>query len=233
MRGETLAALVEAVGSHVPVVLATRTDTGEQALLYPLADEAPATKDAWPREEAAAALLADRACTVEATDGVVFLRPYNPPVRVVVVGAVHVAQALVPLVSAAGYEPVLIDPRSAFATETRFPGVRMIRSWPEEGLAELGPDHRTAIVALTHDPKLDDPAIRFALASPAFYVGALGSRRTHEKRVTRLLEYGVEREAVDRISAPIGLSIGARTPEEIAVSIIAEIVSALRVPAQA
>lgn len=154
------------------------------------------------------------------------LRPFNPPVRVVLVGAVHVAQALAPMILLAGFECVLVDPRSTWLTENRFPDIQRVAAWPGEALQSLGPDHRTAVVTLSHDPKLDDPALRAALASEAFYVGALGSRRTHGKRINRLREDGVE--GLDRIRAPVGLDLGAREPTEIAVSILAEIVAVLR-----
>jgi xanthine dehydrogenase accessory factor len=221
----TLSALLEACSAHEPVVLATRVDTGEQRLLRPLTGE---SAPGWPDAAARTALVTDRA-RVESTEaGEVFLRPYNPPVRVLIVGAVHVSQALVPQVQAAGFEPIVIDPRDAFATEGRFPGVRLVRAWPEEALEELRPDHRTALVVLTHDPKFDDPALVAGLRTDAFYVGALGSRRTHAKRLERLAREGVDPESLERIRAPIGLDIGARTPGEIGVSILAEIIAALR-----
>jgi len=165
---------------------------------------------------------------VEVDGEEVFLRPHNPPVRVVVVGAVHLAQALVPMAQATGFLPVVVDPRDDFATEERFPGVSLVHTWPGEAHRGLSVDHRTAVVVVTHDPKLDDPALVEALASPAFYVGALGSRRTHARRLERLGAAGISGSALARIRAPVGLDIGARTPEEIAVAILAEIVEALR-----
>jgi len=214
--------------AHEAVVLATRVDTGRQSLVRPLAAEG--ARPAWI-DDARRALLEDRSFTVGTEEGDVFLRPYNPPVRILVVGAVHVAQSLSRMAAEAGYEVTVIDPRTAFATAERFPDIRLRPVWPAEALEELAPDHRTAIVTLTHDPKLDDPALVSGLATPAFYVGALGSRRTHAERVRRLGEQGVAAEEIERIHAPVGLDIGARTPEEIAVSVLAQIIQALRAPA--
>jgi len=146
----------------------------------------------------------------------------------IVVGAVHIAQHLLPMARACGYDPVLIDPRGAFGSDARFPGEVIAEDWPDEALAALAPDARTAIVTLTHDPKLDDPAIRSALRSTAFYLGCLGSTRTHAKRVERLLAEGFSAAEIARIHAPVGLDIGAKSPAEIAVSILAQITHALR-----
>ena len=153
-----------------------------------------------------------------------FLHALVPPLRVVIVGAVHIAQALAPMVIAAGYEVVVVDPRGLFATEERFPGLVVVRAWPAEAFMRLGIDSRTAVVALTHDPKFDDPALSTALRAGAAYVGALGSRRTHAKRVTRLEESGLDPALIQRIRAPVGLDLGGRRPGEIAAAILAEIV---------
>ena len=157
-----------------------------------------------------------------------FIAIHNPPLRLIVIGAVHIAQPLLAIACTCGYAPSLIDPRAAFGSEARFPGETILDDWPDEALANLAPDTRTAIVTLTHDPKLDDPAIRFALNSPAFYLGCLGSTRTHAKRVERLTEAGFTPDQIARIHAPVGLDIGARTPAEIAVSILAQITETLR-----
>ncbi|MFN3577559.1 MAG: XdhC family protein [Tabrizicola sp.] len=157
-----------------------------------------------------------------------FIAIHNPPLRLIVVGAVHIAQPLLSIARSCGYAPTLIDPRAAFGSAARFPGETILDDWPDEALARLAPDARTAIVTLTHDPKLDDPAIRFALGSPAFYLGCLGSTRTHARRVERLTEAGFTPEQIARIHAPVGLDIGARTPAEIAVSIMAQITRTLR-----
>lgn len=155
---------------------------------------------------------------------------FNPPLRLVVVGAVHIAQALLPMARLAGFDPVLIDPRGAFGSAARFPGERVLDDWPDEAMAALAPDARTAVVTLTHDPKLDDPAIRAALGSPCFYLGCLGSTRTHAKRLDRLRAGGVSDADIARLRAPVGLDIGAKTPAEIAVSVLAQIVQTLRKP---
>lgn len=165
---------------------------------------------------------------LDGADGPVFVRPYLPPVRIVLVGAVHIAQPLAALARVAGYDVSVLDPRSDFASPDRFPGVALVPSWPTEGLEALDVDGRTAVVALTHDPKLDDPALVHAVRSRAFYVGALGSRRTHARRRERLGEAGLTPRELDRIRAPVGLDLGGRAPEEIAVSILAEIVGVLR-----
>ncbi|WP_298911844.1 XdhC family protein [uncultured Roseobacter sp.] len=161
-------------------------------------------------------------------DGNVFVAIHNPPLRLAIVGAVHIAQALVPMARVAGYDPFIIDPRAAFGSEARFPGERILSDWPDDALDEVGVDSRTAVVLLTHDPKLDDPALHLALKSDTFYIGALGSKRTHAKRVERLEEAGVNPTQIARISGPIGLDIGAASPPEIAVSILAEMTQILR-----
>ena len=173
---------------------------------------------------------------VETPAGPAFLTVHLPPPRLVVVGAVHISQALVPMAATAGLDPVVIDPRTAFASPERFPQVRLLAEWPQDVLAPPGTDAAgkvaldpwTALAALTHDPKIDDPAIAAALAAGCFYVGALGSRKTHAKRVERLVSLGVAGEAIERIRAPIGLPIGAASPAEIAVAVLAEVVQALR-----
>jgi xanthine dehydrogenase accessory factor len=223
------ALLEELIGARQagdPVVLATWLDTAAHELrrAAPSDAGAPGPVDAAVRE----ALVADRATLVEVDAREVFLRPHNPPARVIIVGAAHVTQSLVPLASEAGFDVIVVDPRAAFASEDRFPDVRVVRSWPDEALAELGLDHRTAVVTVTHDPKLDDPALVAALEGEPFYIGALGSRRTHQSRLSRLQAEGVDADALSRIHAPVGLDIGARTTQEIAVSIVAEIVQTLR-----
>ena len=146
----------------------------------------------------------------------------------VVVGAVHIAQALLPMARACGYDPMLIDPRGAFGSAERFPGETILEDWPDEALAALAPDARMAVVTLTHDPTLDDPALRIALRSPAFYVGCLGSTRTHAKRLERLRAEGFTEAELARIHAPVGLDIGAKSPAEIALSVMAQVTRVLR-----
>ena len=157
-----------------------------------------------------------------------FVAIHNPPLRLIVVGAVHIAQALVPMARIAGYDPAIIDPRETFGAQARFPGETLLNDWPDEAVGQLGLDSRTALVLLTHDPKLDDPALTLALRSGCFYIGALGSTRTHAKRVARMQEAGFSEAEIARIHGPVGLDIGAAGPSEIAVSILAEMTRVLR-----
>jgi xanthine dehydrogenase accessory factor len=228
LNSAVLEDLLEARRGKRPAVLATRLESGEQALLFPLDPDTPALHREWPTAAAADALRSDRSGVVEHDGERVFLRPYNPPVRLIVVGAVHVSQPLAQLATIAGIEVTVVDPRSAFASAERFPGTLLDLRWPNEAVPGLNPDHRTAIVTLTHDPKLDDPALEAALDSDAFYIGALGSRKTHQKRLARLREGGTDERSLQRIKGPIGLDIGARTPAEIAVAILAELIGHLR-----
>jgi xanthine dehydrogenase accessory factor len=222
---DVLERILRALAARRGVVVATELATGAATVLDPLAPgDAPLSAAA--REAA----LRDTSRVVEGPGGETFLRVFNPPVRVVVIGAVHITQALAPMVRLAGYDVVVVDPRAAFATEARLPGVPLVCAWPDEGLARVGLDRRTAVVALTHDPKLDDPALAAALRSDAFYVGALGSRRTHAARCERLRALGLDDAAIARIHGPIGLRIGAVSPGEVAASIVAEIVADLRRP---
>ena len=222
MTPELLARLREAQAAKRPVALLTRLSDGEQRL-WP-DDAAPG-----PLSDAAeAALRDDEAGAVELDGERWFVHPHNPPVRLIVVGAVHVAQALVPMAAAVGFAVTVVDPRRAFATAERFPGVALSSDWPDEAMETMALDARTAVVTLTHDPKLDDPALDAALRSPCFYIGALGSRRTHAKRVARLQELGHGEDAIARIHAPVGLDIAAVTAPEIALSVLAEAVAARR-----
>jgi xanthine dehydrogenase accessory factor len=170
----------------------------------------------------------DRSGTLETAAGLLFIEVWNPKPRLLIIGAVHTAQELVPLARAAGYEVTVIDPRTAFSTPARFPDTTLLHDWPNEAVATLAPDRRTAILTLSHDPKIDDPALQAALRSEAFYIGALGSRRTHAKRLERLKDAGFADAALARIRGPVGLAIGAQTPVEIAISIMAEITAVLR-----
>ena len=163
-----------------------------------------------------------------AEDEATFVAIHNPPLRLIVVGAVHIAQALVPMARQVGYDPVVIDPRTAFASADRFPGVTLLDEWPDDGVRALGLDARTALVLLTHDPKLDDPALAEALRSDVFYIGALGSSRTHAKRLERMAEAGFSQADLARIHGPVGLDIGAAGPAEIALSILAQMTQVLR-----
>ncbi len=224
MTPDLLTRLEQARAGKRPVVLATRLPGGEQRLL-PDDDAPPEIAQA-----AAKALKDDRSATVEASGETWFLHAYNPPLRLVVVGAVHIAQALVPMAARLGYGVTVVDPRRAFASTERFPGVEVSTDWPDEAIDALHPDSRTAVVTLTHDPKLDDPALDRALKSQSFYIGALGSRRTHARRLDRLRELGHTNQEMSRIHGPIGLNIGAVTAPEIALSVLAQLVAVRRGP---
>lgn len=165
---------------------------------------------------------------VETAEGRVFLTVHVPSPRLVAIGAVHISQALAPIARLLDYDVTIVDPRTAFASQERFPDVRVIAEWPDAALPPLGIDRYTAFVALTHDPKIDDPALLHALARECFYIGALGSRKTHARRLARLKEQGVTDNQLGRIHAPIGLNIGAISPAEIAVSIMGEITARRR-----
>jgi xanthine dehydrogenase accessory factor len=216
-----LAPLLAARRAKRPVALITDLDGGERRLVEAGADDPLAA-------EIAEALRTDRARTVESGGGRLFVEPHNPPLRLAIIGAVHIAQPLAAIAAAVGFAVIVIDPRGAFATAARFPGVDLRGGWADEELEALAIDGRTAIVALTHDPKIDDPGLQVALRSPAFYVGALGSKKTQARRRERLAAAGFEAPEIDRISGPVGLAIGARTPAEIAVSILAEVIEVLR-----
>ncbi len=213
-----LEALVEARAARRPVAWAVKPGTWERRLVDGPQDPL------W--SEAETFMHADRSGFA----GDWFLGIHNPPLRMAVVGAVHIAQALVPMARLAGYDVAVVDPREAFASAARFPDTRLLHDWPDAALAEFGLDARTALVTLTHDPKLDDPAIMTALRAPVFYLGCLGSGRTHAKRVDRLAAAGFSPAEIARIHAPVGADIGARSPAEIAVSILAQVTERLRRP---
>jgi xanthine dehydrogenase accessory factor len=222
MRRDILERLMAAGSSRAALALVTRLSDGRQALI-----DRDVVRGDLPLSAELLRFVAD-CVRVERSgplpqDEDLFVRVYAGSPRLVVVGAVHVATALAPMASLAGFEVSVIDPRRAFANAERFAGVTLIDEWPEEAMARLEPDARTAVVTLTHDPKLDDPALIAALKSPAFYIGALGSTRTHAKRVQRLTEQGLGDQTA-RIHAPIGLPLGGRAPSEIAVAIVAQIV---------
>lgn len=179
-------------------------------------------------EAVAAAIRHGKSAMAEIEGRKLFLTVHVPPVKLVVTGAVHISQAMAPIARALGLDLVIVDPRTAFATPERFPDVDLIADWPDVALPPLGVDRYTAFVALTHDPKIDDPALEHALRAGCFYIGALGSRKTHARRVERLTAAGFEAEAIAAIHAPIGLDIGAVSPAEIAVAILGEIIASLR-----
>jgi xanthine/CO dehydrogenase XdhC/CoxF family maturation factor len=219
---QTLARLLETR----PLAQVTDLASGAFALVTPDTVEGPLKLSDAVVAKARETIRDDVSRTVEEGEAKLFIHVFNTPLRMFVVGAVHIAQALVPMAQLAGYEVSVVDPRGAFATEARFPGVKLSEDWTDDALKSFKPDARTAIVTLTHDPKLDDPALIEALRSDAFYVGALGSSRTHAKRVARLKEAGITDAQIARIGSPVGLDIGAKSPAEIAISILAEVVAA-------
>lgn len=225
MRASQLSELMADIAARRPVAVLTFLDDGNQRLIHAQDLAGESTEVA---EAVRDGFRTDRSRTITIDGREAFLRIHNPPLRMISIGAVHISQAIAPFAQQAGYELIVVDPRTAFATGERFPGIRIDARWPDEALPEIGIDARTAFLALTHDPKIDDPALRLALQSDAFYIGALGSRRTHARRVERLTEQGLSRDALARIRAPIGLDIGAVGAIEIAISIMAEVTAALR-----
>jgi len=225
--GGTIRVLVEPVGPAMPEALLAAV-VAARAARRPIAYGV--TPEGWTRrllgpDDHPARFRADRSGMEDTGE---FVALFNPPLKMLIVGAVHIAQALVPMARLAGYDPVVIDPREAFASAQRFPETRLSHDWPDEALNAEGLDARTAVVTLTHDSKLDDPAILTALAAPVFYLGCLGSTRTHAKRLERLRAAGISDSQIARIHAPVGLDIGAQSPAEIAVAILAEITRVLR-----
>jgi len=223
MRLSTLKAINAARGEGRGIVLATDLDSGEERKIVPGSGDALA-------QAAADAARADQSTTVEIEGRRWFLSVFNPPLELVVVGAAHIAQPLVQIAALMDYRVRVIDPRVSFASPARFPGTALCHDWPDEALSKhpLGP--RSALAALTHDPKIDDPALAAALSSDCFYIGALGSRKTHAARLARLKAQGFDDAALSRIRGPIGLAIGAKSPAEISIAIMAEITQVLRQP---
>ena len=209
-------------------MLATDVATGAPRLVRPREPEPDL--DPVLLEAVRGAVERDRSGVIATPGGAVFLRVFNPPVRLLIVGAVQIAQALAPMAQLAGYDVLVVDPRRAFATQERFPGIPLVSEWPDAALGRAGLDRRSAVVTLTHDPKLDDPALVAALRSEAFYVGCLGSQRTQVGRRERLAAMGFTPRDLARMHGPIGLPIGAVSPGEIAVSILSQLVGALRRP---
>ena len=224
MKAETVTALQSARLKRHAVVLATRLSDAAETLVYPERAEGVFAGDAALLAAARRAMAIGRSETVELDGQRIFLNVYVPPARLIIVGAVHIAQSLAPMASLMDFDVTVIDPRRAFATDSRFPGVKVMQDWADEAFEKIGLDASTAVVTLTHDPKLDDPALESALKSDVFYVGALGSRKTHGKRRERLTEAGITDEQFARIHGPVGLNIGAKSPAEIAVSILGQIV---------
>ncbi|HYR67965.1 MAG TPA: XdhC family protein [Reyranella sp.] len=226
MKAQTVAALQEARTNRRAVVLATRLSDAAETLVFLDKAEGALANDAAVVSAARRAMDIGRSETVDIGGQKIFLNVYVPPARLIIVGAVHIAQSLAPIATMLDFDVTVVDPRGAWATGSRFPGVKVVQEWADEAFEKMGLDVSTAVVTLTHDPKLDDPALEAALKSDAFYVGALGSKRTHAKRKERLAEAGITDEQFARIHGPVGLNIGAKSPAEIAVSILGQIVEA-------
>ncbi len=227
MKAATLKTLLKARAAKAGTALVTDLESGAQTLITD--GVASGDIDLGPAlmRFVEDALAADKGMTADLDGQRYFIQVFSPPRRLIIVGAVHIGQIFAPMAALAGYEVIVVDPRGAFATEARFPGVTLNSEWPDDALEALDIDKRTAIVTLTHDPKLDDPALKVALSKEPFYIGALGSKKTHAKRVERLTTAGVSKQAIERIHAPVGLDIGAMSPAEIAVSILGQMTETL------
>lgn len=223
---EQIAHVREGMKRRVPVAFAVATSGPHLGDSLATTAGSPGVGTSRLTEVAEAALASGKPLVTDTGRGSVFCDVILPPESLVIVGGVHIAQTLCSLAARVGYRPVVCDPRPVFASAERFPGVDVVNDWPDEGFRRIGLDASTAVATLTHDPKLDDPALAAALESPAFYVGALGSRKTHARRLARLRERGVSETSLGRIAAPIGLPIGARTPDQIALAVMAEVVAA-------
>ncbi len=224
MKIETLAALQQARAKRHAVTLATRLSDAAEGLVYLDKVDGQLGSDEAIVSAARRAMVIGRSETIDIGGQKIFLNVYVPPPRLIIVGAVHIAQTLAPMATMLEFDVTVVDPRGAWATSARFPGVKVIKEWADEAFQEMGLDVSTAVVTLTHDPKLDDPALESALKSDAFYIGALGSRKTHAKRKERLAEVGITDEMFARVQGPVGLNIGAKSPAEIAVSILGQII---------
>ena len=227
MRLDILSTLNAERAARRAVVIVTDVASGEQRLVKAADAEADPLAELMQKR-----LRSGKSGMEETPQGKVFLTVHVPSPRLVVTGAVHISQALAPMAKLLGYDVTIVDPRTAFASPERFPDVKVLAQWPDEALPPLNIDRFTAFVALTHDPKIDDPALTHALSRECFYIGALGSKKTHGRRIERLKAQGLSDNQLARIHAPIGLSIGAVSPPEIAVSIMAEITSRLRQTAE-
>ncbi len=223
MRLELLQSLNEERAARRAAILVTDTQSGEQRLVKgaDIAGDALAN-------ELGAALRMGKSRSIEVDGRSYFLTVQAPPARIICIGAVHISQALAPMAKLADFDLTIIDPRTAFATPERFPDVQLLAQWPQDVLPDLAIDRYMGVCLLTHDPKIDDPALIAALRADCFYIGALGSRKTHAKRVERMMAEGFSEADLARIHAPIGLDIGSVSPAEIAVSVLGEIIAALR-----
>ena len=211
MPQNLLQELVDAIAKHESVIYEINIKTMQRRLVYNGYEDR---------------IRRDRSGFKE--DEITFLNVYSPKLKIDIVGAVHIAQALVPMAEIAGFSPRIIDPRESFANCERFGSIEISNDFPDVALTKTKPNYRTAVILLTHDPKLDDPALHIALQSEAFYIGALGSKKTHQQRINRLKQAGFTEKQIDRVHGPIGLNIGASSPEEIAISILSEVIATLR-----
>jgi xanthine dehydrogenase accessory factor len=227
MKLDILAALNAERAQRRAAIVVTDIASGAQRLVKAADVSADPLKDVLEKH-----LRSGKSGMEDSGEARVFLTVHVPPPRLVITGAVHISQALAPMARLLGYDVTIVDPRTAFATVERFPEVKVIAEWPDVALPPLGIDRYTAFVALTHDPKIDDPALLYALARDCFYIGALGSKKTHARRVERLQQQGVTDSGIARIHSPIGLAIGAVSPAEIAVAIMGEITARLRLSAE-
>ena len=227
MQRDTLDALLAARRDKRALALVTDLNSGAQSIVIDGKIEGQLELNGAATAAVGRALADDKSGRVTDSEAPLFVHVFNPPKRLILVGAVHISQPLAPMAALAGYSVTVIDPRGAFATVERFPGVELSEDWPDEAMTKLAPDRRTAVVTLTHDPKLDDPALSVALRSDAFYIGSLGSKKTHGSRLERLREAGFGEADLARIHGPVGLAIGATSPSEIAVAIMAQITQAL------
>ena len=226
MKRETLGRVLDCIEAKRRAVLVTDLDSGEERLLGP-GEGGNETE----RANLETALRLDRPILGESERGTrLFYQPFNPPLRMILVGAVHIAQPLCTMAALSGYEVIVVDPRSRFAAAERFPGVQLVDQWPDEALRALELDARCAVVTLTHDPKLDEPALGTALRSDAFFIGCLGSKKTHASRLGRLAKLGFNDQELQRLHGPVGLPIGSQSPAEIAISVLAQMTQALRRP---
>lgn len=225
MKDATLQQVLADQASKRTVVLATDLASGDERLIYPHEQGDDPLMGA-----AQDAARLDKSGVVEHDGAKIFLNVYNPPLRLIIVGAVHIAQPLARMAAMTGYDVTVVDPRAAFASVERFPDITVMTEWPDDAMATLAPNARTAVVTLTHDPKIDDPALEVALRAPVFYIGALGSKKTHSARLQRLGDAGFSEADLTRICGPVGLAIGAKSPAEIAVAVLAQITERLRQP---
>ena len=222
MKDETLSLILSEKNNRNTIIVATEINSGEQIIINEKNDTDINNKILIAAKNN---IIQGKSEILEIESNKWFLNITLPPLRLITVGAVHIAQPLAEIATISGYEVIIIDPRAAFANNQRFPDIKIINEWPEVALNELAIDNRTAVVTLTHDPKLDDSALNAALKSKAFYIGSLGSKKTHKARVERLKIANFTKDEINRIHGPIGLAIGAKSPQEIAISIISEIIT--------